>query len=378
MLNINKFLKMTNSKCFINISEVASFIGQSMYDVVTPFERLWKRYDKNGYEQALDRMKNLSVIYDAGIAQLDVEKQMLSEDLENKKITERQYALQAAKIEDKVKVATRNKESVINCIDSISLNQKQRLGKTIGDSVVSGVESENVSTDTKRQQVSTAIENLTLDEKAKSELRKEADSFINKTHGTLEETNAIAMFEKKFKVKLDTSQQYYKRKFKATPKFEWFIGGKVDGLYVDPINHENSYIVEVKNRTRGFFSTLRPYEKTQIQLYMWILDIDKAKLVEKYQSKLRITDIYRDETYTTDILDYLDIFLFNYENGFLCEPDKKLEYIGCDKQKKEVFLKKLYLNDIYKCERRKLKARVQASEDSDTDSDDACLIESND
>ena len=97
----------------------------------------------------------------------------------------------------------------------------------------------------------------------KKNLIKETESFINKTHGTLKEESAIEIYEKKFNVKLNTNQEFYKCSLDNldTSQFEWYIGGKVDGLYIDNNDRSKSYIVEVKNRTKGFFSTLRDYEK---------------------------------------------------------------------------------------------------------------------
>ena len=46
-------------KIFLYTSDVAAYIGKNPYDVVTPFERLWKRCDATGYTIALERSKDL-------------------------------------------------------------------------------------------------------------------------------------------------------------------------------------------------------------------------------------------------------------------------------------------------------------------------------
>ena len=48
-------------------------------------------------------------------------------------------------------------------------------------------------------------------------------------------------------VKLDTSQKFYKRQIKLSTQFEWCIGGRLDGIYIDKEHPERSYIVEIKN-----------------------------------------------------------------------------------------------------------------------------------
>ena len=53
---------MDKQKIFLYISEIASYIGQNKWDYVTPFERLWKRCDKDGYNLILETTKkNINV-----------------------------------------------------------------------------------------------------------------------------------------------------------------------------------------------------------------------------------------------------------------------------------------------------------------------------
>ena len=171
-------------------------------------------------------------------------------------------------------------------------------------------------------------------------------SFINKTHGTLKEDDAIKMYEKKFKVKLDTTQVFHKKEIKLSNVFKWYIGGKVDGLYIDQNDNNNSYLVEVKNRTKSFFNVLRDYEKTQIQMYLYMLNMETAKLVEKYNNKIRITIVYKDQQYINDTLEYLNIFITNFENKFINDFEAKMYFVNNERSVKEQFIKKMYLNEI--------------------------------
>jgi hypothetical protein len=209
---------------------------------------------------------------------------------------------------------------------------------------------------------------MEISEDKKSFIKRESESFINKTHGTLKEDTAIEMYEKKFNVKLDTSQQFNKMNLKSTDKNDWYICGKVDGLYIDKNDKEKSYVVEVKNRTKGFFSTLRDYEKTQIQLYMYMLDLKTAKLVEKYKDKIRITIIYRDIDYINDIIEYSNIFASNFENNFLNNLDAKINFVNQDLDNKKMILKKLYLNEINNVINKKILDNIEKE-------DQNCMID---
>ena len=266
----------------------------------------------------------------------------------NKKITKRQWESRTSKLTDQKTTVLTEITNLNSRVDEIDLNQKQKLERVLGKDNMESIESKDIETDNKRENVNKIIETMQISDTVKKNLIKETESFINKTHGTLKEESAIEMYEKKFNVKLNTSQEFYKYRLSMsdTSQFEWYIGGKVDGLYIDNNDKSNSYIVEVKNRTRGFFSTLRDYEKTQIQLYMYILDISFSKLVEKYNNKIRITLIYRDDIYIKDILSYLDIFINNFETTFINNEGQQRDFILCDNDLKKIFLKKLYLNDI--------------------------------
>ena len=56
-------------------------------------------------------------------------------------------------------------------------------------------------------------------------------------------------------------------------------------------------IVEIKNRTRGLFNSVREYENIQCQAYMEMLDIDSCKLVEQYNDDIMTHHIRRNDEY---------------------------------------------------------------------------------
>jgi hypothetical protein len=64
-----------------------------------------------------------------------------------------------------------------------------------------------------------------------------------------------------------------------------------------------------------------------------------------------------------EILEYLVIFITNFESNFLLNENKKLEYILLDNEKKQIFLKKLYLNDIFKRANERLENDIETSDE---------------
>lgn len=359
-------------KVFLFTSDIASFIGQNAYDFVTPFERLWKRCDTECYNDIINLNKKEMLDNRVKIEVIEKQKEALKQELESKLITKRQYTLRFNKLEKSITELKTVNESLETKIDNIDLTQEQRLKKSIGEDNVRLVQSASIETDDKRDNITNVIKNLDISDQKKKVLLKESESFINKTHGTLKEDSAISIYERRFGIKLDTTQQFFKKqmKLKESSDFEWYIGGRVDGLYRDPDNNDNSYIIEVKNRTKGFFSSLRDYEKTQIHLYMYMLSIPVAKLVEKYKDQIRITVIHQDDDYLNDILTHLEIFINNFETRFLRKPEDKTKFVACNQVEKQNFIRKLYLNAINDSINKKLQS--QLPDDLD---EDACLID---
>lgn len=360
-------------KIFLNISDIASYIGQNKWDYVTPFERLFKRVDSEGYHKVLKQMNEQVVKKTISLQNIEQEKVSLQNDLENKRLTKRQFAKSLSDLEKKETKIITDVAVISSQVDSIKLTQSEQIQKKLGHEIISKISNANIDTDVKREETLKLVEELKLDDKQKQELLKTTESFINKTHGTLKEDSGIAMYEKKFNVKLDVSQEYNKAhlaEMSKNSKYDWYIGGKVDGLLLDKQNKENSYVVEVKSRTKGFFNSLRDYEKTQIQLYMWMLGLSQGKLVEKYNQKIRITLVQKDTDYIQDILDNLSIFTNSFETKFLNSFDAKTNYIQCSQESKKIYLTKLYLSDIAKSNRAKLEIKLLEKE-SEAD----CLID---
>jgi hypothetical protein len=368
----------SKNKIYLYISDIASFIGQNHWDYVLPFERLWKRVDETGYTESLAYVKSQMERKQVELVDLERERLAVDHDLDTKKITKRQHTIAINKLSETQKKVEHLIGGMEEKIDDIDLTQQQKLEKAIGKDIVTQIQNAAVETEAKREQVVTALDTLEVSHKQLSNLKRHADSFINKTHGTIKEDTALSMYESKYKVKLDTSQQFFKTNLQTASQnsvYNWFVCGKMDGLYIDPAAPKNNYVVEIKNRTRGFFSTLRDYEKTQIQLYMLLTGFQQAQLVERYQNNLRVTQIFRDNNYINDILEYLEIFIHHFETGFLDNETAKHDFVLLDPEAKRGFLKRLYLNDI----NHRINQKILNSNDLDEciTSDDECMIDDN-
>lgn len=353
-------------KIFIYISDVASLIGQNKFDFVTPFERLWKKCDSQAFQDVTNNINSDITGNAEGIALLKHERAVLDEDLQQKRMTQRQYTMKVNVIDADIQTKQNQIEVLQSRVDEVVLTQQQRLQKAIGQEIMDHIHSVSVETTDKRNTVKDILDNMEISDEKKNQLRQEAQSYINKTHGTLKEESAIKLFEKKFNVSLDTSQAFHKLKLEQISqlsKYDWYVCGKVDGLYVDKSDHNQSYIVEVKNRTKAFFNTLRDYEKTQIHLYMLMLNMSQAKLVEKLDGNIRITQIFADNTYIRDIIDSLEVFITNFEQKFLTSVDKKAKYVTSSNDDKRSLLRRWFFIDINNALNEKISNQLSKNHD---------------
>ena len=359
---------------FLTISEIASFVGQNKWDYVTPFERLWKKSDPN-YGSCLEEFNKKALDKKDELTIIENEKLNLEQQLASKQITKREYN-KLVKENDSKKVAVEKVIMDINTkIEDITLTQSQKIEKDLGKELISVIASASKETVDKRKITNEAIDKLEKEGKIKieqkQELLKQTESFINKTHGTLKEDSAIKIYEERFNVKLDVSQKYHKFFVKKTADYFWYIGGKMDGIYIDPENPENNYVVEVKNRTKGFFTSLRDYEKTQIQLYLLLTGFKTAKLVEKYNTKIRVTEVILEQEYIDNIVEYLTIFIDNVDTFFGNDNfEKKVMYLNMSEHQKQKFLSSLYLDEIIKLQRHKEEVKI-----IETQGEQDCLLD---
>ena len=306
---------------YINTSDIASYIGQSTWDQITPFERYWRKFE-------------VFVV---------PEKVKASVPIEKKQYIESTFSTKEEKVEkylslDSIKKVTNNKELNI-------AQQKEQINILVN-------QVPDISPDNRMQ------------------LRKNTQSIINTTFGIVNEATVLKDFEEKTNKTLDKSQKLYSKvletemincddseesedleifgeKVSGDPKEsqeslveikkyiyknKYTICGRIDGNDV-----ENRRIIEVKNRVNGFFNKLRDYEKTQIHVYMWLLDYTEASLVQKYKGETRNTVVYFDDGYFDGVLKDLCKFIEKFEI-FLSMEDKKIEYTLMNTYEKKNFI----------------------------------------
>lgn len=314
---------------FLYISDIASYIGQNYFDPTKSFERLWKRIDK----------ENIKVVCDDLFRQLEEKKS---------EITLLQSKKETRKTVSRIKELKSEIEHIELSLDLFSLSESKLLNKEFPQ-LHTVVNDHSLSLQEKKRKVESFMESSTvtetdksLDSHRKSLFTGSFYSYISKNHGIRHEESSIEKYESKFGVKLDVSQQMYKRSICLSKSGkEYILCGKMDG-----IDNVNNKIIEVKNRTNGFFSEVRDYEMTQMQLYMFLTGLDNCELVEEYNKQIKITHVTRDDIYINTLLRKIEQFVCNLEDFIHGDHKMKSDYIlGNSDYKKKFILKRLIPTD---------------------------------
>lgn len=114
------------------------------------------------------------------------------------------------------------------------------------------------------------------------------------THGTRSEDKTADKVTEETGVTLIRDNSFYTLPLLETDDgATFFVTGKVDRIEVGEDGRRT--LVEIKNRTRGLFGSLRDYENVQIQVYLRMLGLTRAKLIEQYNNKTNTIIVTRDE-----------------------------------------------------------------------------------
>lgn len=80
----------------------------------------------------------------------------------------------------------------------------------------------------------------------------------------------------------------------------YVVVGKIDRIEI--LEDGTKILVEIKNRMRNLFHRVWPYEMCQVQMYLEMLDLEKAKLIEQYNTEIAVHEISRDRDFFNDTI----------------------------------------------------------------------------
>jgi PD-(D/E)XK nuclease superfamily len=197
------------------------------------------------------------------------------------------------------------------------LTKKDRAEETLKMSVDaqrvldSAVSIQTKSSDEVQKVFAEAQEKVNLDSKLnatqKAEVIEHIRSKVYTSHGTRTEDKTADKVVADTGVRLERDDAFYTFPVCEMDDKNYVIVGKIDRIEVGPDGSRT--LVEIKNRTNRLFKRVVDYENIQIQVYLQLLGLVRARLVEQYNSQVLSHDLTRDdELWENEILPKLKEF----------------------------------------------------------------------
>ncbi len=224
-------------RVILKASEVAACIGKNPYKKrLDVLNELWKKYSPSTFNGLTKKEQVLKLMDESGTAQA-----AMLEALSSK-------AEQSSDTQEIVKKAT----AQVNADSTLTVTQKRELVDHIRSSVYTNF-------------------------------------------GTKKEERTSDKVEKEERTKLVRDSTFYELEVSTICGTRYVIVGTVDRIE----EHEDGsrVLVEIKNRTRGLFREVRGYEHIQVQTYLQMVKLEKARLVEQYQDEISSNDILKDQAF---------------------------------------------------------------------------------
>ena len=144
---------------------------------------------------------------------------------------------------------------------------------------------------------SEALEKVNSDTKLnatqKAEVAEHLRSKVYTTHGTRSEDSTSHKVEAEENVKWVKDNAFYTHDVCELGEKKFVVVGKIDRIEERPDG--SKVLVEIKNRTNRLFRKVPEYEMIQVQVYLQMLGLVHARLVEQYNNQVLSHDITRDE-----------------------------------------------------------------------------------
>jgi PD-(D/E)XK nuclease superfamily len=146
-----------------------------------------------------------------------------------------------------------------------------------------------------------------LNASQKTEVLDHIRSKVYTTHGTRSEDKTADKVTMDENVKLIKDNSFYSLDVCTLGDTAFVVTGKIDRIEERPDG--SRVLVEIKNRTNRLFGRVVEYEMIQVQVYLQMLGLVHARLVEQYNTQVLSHDITRDEEmWSNEILPGLEGF----------------------------------------------------------------------
>lgn len=127
----------------------------------------------------------------------------------------------------------------------------------------------------------------------KAEVIEHLRSQMYTSYGTRSEDKTSDKLETDEKVRLVRDDKFYQFEVCTLGDIKYVVMGKIDRIEEKPDG--SKVLVEIKNRTNRLFNSVPEYEFIQVQVYLQMLGLIHARLVEQYNTQVKSHDVTRDE-----------------------------------------------------------------------------------
>jgi hypothetical protein len=305
-------------------SEVAALIAKNPYRPQwQAFEQLWARTQKEQFEehaagrverqveQALEQVQAVAVaaqVHD-GAAFANTKGAQAAEKAVMETVAERATAEAQARV---IQAAALLGVTALNGTDVVAPANQAALA-------VLATETHNVA-------ATQLLREATEFVKQRDEVVAKAASAVRCAYGTAREEASRQQLVEEAGVPVEHTNAFRSAKLGYLPyaKVAWGVGGRLDGLDAE------GRVVEIKNRTRRFFTTVPEYERVQVACYMRIMNARAAVVVQQFNGEQRRTVVAHDEALWQNYVTLMRAVMRVYEL-FTAEDNVALRnaWVGC-------------------------------------------------
>lgn len=139
-----------------------------------------------------------------------------------------------------------------------------------------------------------------LNAEQKADVIEHLRSKVYTTHGTRSEDKTSDKVTRDTGARLVRDDAFYTYEVCEIGDHNFVICGKIDRI--EELPDGSRVLVEIKNRTNRLFRRVVEYENIQIQVYLQMLGLVRARLVEQYNNQIASHDIDRDEELWENII----------------------------------------------------------------------------
>ncbi|AAG02946.1 hypothetical protein AMV240 [Betaentomopoxvirus amoorei] len=196
------------------------------------------------------------------------------------------------------------KNKLLNEISDVDNSDSTDLTNKISNIIFKSVYS-------KTEEGSNSVINVISDNKLKNSLAED----ISLKRGCIKEDYNIDLYEKKYNVNITNRNKYYIKKLLSfdynNKKINIIVCGKIDGII-------NDVLIESKNRRKRLFKYIPIYEKVQLEIYLFLLNYKKSKLIQHYDNEIDVIDYIPDEQLFSEICNnIISYFIKMFSNNIL-------------------------------------------------------------